>query len=90
MYLVRQAWANSVDPDEMPHGKELCLNTKGKYSKVTNTEIKSSILSKSVKTIIFVEFIDQLIDYPINCASLKRDHPAYPFEALGFAQSVIS
>ena len=51
--------------------KELrCLNTKGKYGKVTNTEIKWSIISKSVMTIIFVEFIDQLIDFPINRASL--------------------
>ena len=39
-----------------------CLNTKGKYGKVTNTEIKWSIISKSVMIIIFVEFIDQLID----------------------------
>ena len=51
------------------YGKELrCLNTKGKYNKVTNTEIKWSIISKSV--IIFVEFVDQLIDFPINRASL--------------------
>ena len=49
------------------YGKELrCLNTKGKYSKVTNTEIKWSIISKSVMIIIFVGYIDQLIDYPIN------------------------
>ena len=54
------------------YGKELrCLNTKGKYGKVTNTEIKWPIISKSVMIIIFVEFIDQLIDYPINRASLK-------------------
>ena len=40
------------------YGKELrCLNTKGKQGKVTNTEIKWSIISKSV-IIIFVEFID--------------------------------
>ena len=53
------------------YGKEFrCLNTKGKYSKVTNTEIKWSIISKSVMIIIFVEFIDQLIDYRINRASL--------------------
>ena len=53
------------------YGKELrCLNTKGKYGKVTNTEIKWSIISKSVIIIIFVEFIDQLIDFPINHASL--------------------
>ena len=52
--------------------KELrCLNTKGKYSKITNTEIKWSIISKSVMIIIFVEFIDQLIDCPINRASLS-------------------
>ena len=48
----------------------MCLNTKGKYGKVTNTEIKWSIISKSVMMVIFVEFIDQLIDYPINRASL--------------------
>ena len=102
MYLIRQAWANSVDPDETSHqglhclpliqlfldttvgsklylfkfyiksGKELmCLNTKGKYDKVTNTEIKWSIISKSVMMIIFEEINDQLIDYPINCASLS-------------------
>ena len=53
------------------YGKELrCLNTKGKYGKVTNTEIKWSIISKSVMIIIFVEFADQLIDFPINHASL--------------------
>ena len=79
MHLIRQAWANSVDPDETPqhvafhHGldylplaqialdttlgsklyffkllikydKELgFLNTKGKYGKVMDTEIKWSI-----------------------------------------------
>ena len=58
---------------EIKYGKELqCLNTKGKYSKVTNTEIKWLIISKSVTIFIFVEFIDQLIDYPINCASLRK------------------
>ena len=46
-----------------------CLNTKGKYGKVTNAEIKWSIISKSVMIDIFVEFIDQLIDYSINRAS---------------------
>ena len=46
------------------------LNTKGKYGKVTGTEIKWSIISKSVMIIIFVVFIDQLIDYSINRASL--------------------
>ena len=46
------------------------MNTKDKYGKVTGTEIKRSISSKSVIIIIFVEFIDKLIDYPINCASL--------------------
>ena len=35
------------------------------YGKVTNTEIKWLVISKSVTIIIFVEFIDQLIDYPI-------------------------
>ena len=106
MYLVRQAWANSVDPDEThkcgvssgstlfathsaildttlgskfylfkffdKYGKELrYLNTKGKYGKVTDTKIKWLIVSKSVTIIIFVEFVDQLIDYLINCASLN-------------------
>ena len=47
------------------------LNTKSKCVKVTNTEIKWLIISKSVMIIIFVEFIDQLIDYPINCTSLN-------------------
>ena len=37
-----------------------------KYIKVTDTEIKWSIISKSVMIIFFVEFIDQLIDLPIN------------------------
>ena len=56
---------------QMKYGKELrCLNTKGKYGKVTNTWIEWLIISKSVMTFIFVEFIDQLIDYPINRASL--------------------
>ena len=36
-----------------------------------------SIISRSVMIIIFVEFIDQLIDYLINCASLNIDHPFY-------------
>ena len=55
------------------YGKELrCLNTKGKYGKVINTEIKWKIISKSVMIIFFVEFIDQLIDFPINCASLSK------------------
>ena len=59
----------------MKYGKELrCLNTKGKYSKVTNTENKWSIISKSVRLVIFVEFIDQLIDYLINRASLNPQH----------------
>ena len=46
------------------------MNTKGKYGKVTDTEMKRSIIGKSVTIINFVVFIDQLIDYPINCASL--------------------
>ena len=46
---------------KIKYGKELrCLNTKDKYGKVTNTEIKGSIISKSVLTVIFVEFIDQI------------------------------
>ena len=42
----------------------------GKYGKVTDTEIKWSIISKSVMIIIFVGFIEQLIDCPIICVSL--------------------
>ena len=30
-----------------------CLNTKGKYGKLTDTEIKLSIISKSVTIIFF-------------------------------------
>ena len=48
-----------------------CLNIKGKYGKVRDTGIKGSIISKSVTIIIFVEFIDQLIHYLINGASLN-------------------
>ena len=48
------------------------MNTKGKYGKITNIEIKSSIISKSVMIIIFMEFIDQLINYLINHASLNK------------------
>ena len=50
-----------------------CPNTKGKYGKVTDTEIKWSIIGKSAMIIFFVDFIDQLIDHPINCAILRRD-----------------
>ena len=32
---------------------------------------KWSIISKSVMIVFFVEFFDQLIDYPINRASLN-------------------
>ena len=54
------------------YGKKLqCLNAKDKYGKVRDTEIKWSIISKSVMIIIFVEFIGQLIDYPIYRASLS-------------------
>ena len=46
----------------MKYGKKLtCLNTKGKYSKVRDTEIKWLIISKSITIIIFVEFINQSI-----------------------------
>ena len=45
------------------YGKELrCLNTKGKYGKEANTEIKCSIISKSVMIIISVEFIDHAVN----------------------------
>ena len=61
LFQTQQWVVNSVCSK---YGKELrCLNTKGNYSKVTATEIKWSIISKSVVIIIFVEFIDQLIDY---------------------------
>ena len=47
----------------MKYGTELrCLNTRGKYAKVTDTEIKWSIISKSVTIFVFVVFIDQEID----------------------------
>ena len=53
------------------YGKELrILKTKGKCGKVTGTEKKWYIISKSVRIIVFVVFVDQLINYPINCASL--------------------
>ena len=48
-----------------------CLNTKCKDGNITNIEIKWSVINKSVMIIIFEEFIDQLIDYSINCASLN-------------------
>ena len=50
-----------------------CLNIKFKDStgNITNIEIKWSIINKSVMIIIFEEFIHQLIDYLINCASLN-------------------
>ena len=35
-----------------------CLNTKVKYGKVSDIEIKWSIISKSVTMVIFVELID--------------------------------
>ena len=35
-------------------------------------------MSKFVMIIIFVKFIDQLIDYPINCASLSVDPDQMP------------
>ena len=38
---------------------------KDKYGKVTDIEIKWLIIRKSVTIIIFVEFIDQLTNYPI-------------------------
>ena len=52
------------------------MNTEGKYES-----------NKSVMIMIFVEFINQLIDYPINCAtlgasadkSLKQAHIPTPF-----------
>ena len=51
------------------------MNTKGKYGKVTDTEMKQSIISKSVMIIIYVVFIDQFIDYLINSASLTLEGP---------------
>ena len=50
----------------------MCLNTNGKYGKVTDTEINLSIISKSVMVIFFVEFIDQLIDYHTYMHILNR------------------
>ena len=54
----------------------------GKYDKVTDTEIKLLIISKSITIISFVEFIDQLIDYSINCASLSVDPVQMPQNAV--------
>ena len=63
---------------QIKYGKELrCLITKGKYGWVTDTEVKWSIISKPVRIIIFMEFINQIIDYPINCASLR--HNTFPW-----------
>ena len=53
--------------------------------KITNTEIKWLIISKSVMIIIFVEFIDQLIDFPIIRASLKK----YVVSAYGSSTSSV-
>ena len=61
-----------------------CLNTKGEYCKVKNTEIKWSIISKSVMIVIFVEFINQLIDILINRASLSV-YDAFIFNILATA-----
>ena len=47
-----------------------CLNTKGKYGKVTDKSNDRSIICEFVMIIIFAEF-NQLIDYPINRASLN-------------------
>ena len=45
------------------------LDTKGKYGKQKSND---QFISKFVMIGIFVEFNDQLIDYPINCASLSK------------------
>ena len=64
---------------KIKYGQELsCLNTKDKYGKVRETEIKWSITSKSVMIIILVEFINQLIDYLINCASFNGHLTSLP------------
>ena len=47
--------------------------SKGKYGKVRDTEIKWPIISKFVTITIFVEFIDQLLDYPINAINRYSD-----------------
>ena len=45
------------------YGKELrYLNTKGKYCKKTETEMKWLVISKSLMIIIFVGCIEQLIN----------------------------
>ena len=53
MHLVRQASANSVDPDETPQN---AASHQGLYC--------LPLIQ------LFFEIIDQLIDCPINCASL--------------------
>ena len=59
---------------QIKYGKELrCLNAMGKYGRETDTEIKWMIISKSVMIFIFMKFINQLLDYRINCASLSHN-----------------
>ena len=70
--IFTQQWVVNCTCSNFRQSMVRCLNTKGKYGKVTDTEIKWSIIRKSITTVIFVEFIDQLIDYPINCASLSK------------------
>ena len=43
-------------------------------------------MSKSVTILYFVEFINQLIDYLINCASLN--HEAQPSQGTKFGQKL--
>ena len=58
---ARYKW-NILERAVKPKSKK---KKKKKQNKKTNAEIKWSIISKSVMIVIFVEFIDQLIDYPI-------------------------
>ena len=55
------------------------VSEQGEYYKETDTEIKWSIIRKSVTLVIFVDFIDPFIDYPINCASLINQSYIFVF-----------
>ena len=48
------------------------FNTVNRQTQKSNDRL--FMISKSVTRIIFVEFIDQLIDYPINRANLTKYH----------------
>lgn len=93
--LHRQAGANSVDPDDTPqnaasHQGLHCLpliQLFKKYLWLVNSTKKIIDYETSESIIIFLELIDQLIDYTIYRGSLNSD-PAFaklcPLEHLAF------